>query len=467
MDSIKTILKNIRRTISRHKMITPGDQVVVAVSGGPDSVCLLDILNQLSVELEMKLFIAHYNHGLREMEDESETQLVRDLAGSMDIPLFTEKAIFLSKAIASLEERARNERYRFLERVRKRVHAQKIAIGHHLNDQVETVLMRLLRGSGPSGLAGIPPIRGNTIIRPLMEIKHEEIMNYLQVRDLPYAMDSSNNDTNFLRNKVRLKLIPELLTYQPRLIEHMGQLAAILREDHDYLERLASQITDRELKQGLHCEIAISASSLIKLPEPIRSRVIRQLLFKTGKSLRRIGYRHILSISEMAGSSRRQAMLNLPNGLVVEKTYDHLTFTPAKKETCISFNYQIDGPGSIHINPTNLIITIEEINADIDPRKNRSTQIAYLDADKVQYPLQARNFHPGDRFIPLGMKGQKKVKDFFIDRKVPRTVRTSTPILLSRDKVLWVCGFRIDERVKVTDQTKKILKVTTTSDPSN
>ena len=191
MQPRKDILTKVRETISRYNMLMRGDLVVVAVSGGPDSVCLLKILHELGDELEVRLVAAHFDHGLRPGEDEEETRFVRDLAASLDLPFETEKAPpLLEDGSASLEERAREARYRFLERVRKGVHARKIALGHTLNDQAETVLMRLLRGSGPSGLAGIPPKREGTIVRPLIQVRREEIEAFLKGRGLSYLIDS-------------------------------------------------------------------------------------------------------------------------------------------------------------------------------------------------------------------------------------------------------------------------------------
>ena len=192
-------LQKVKRTISRHQMIPEGDSVIVAVSGGPDSVCLLHILHELKIELHIHLVVAHFDHGLRPAEDESETAFVRGLAESLDLPFETAKGHLLAKKTrGSREEVARNARYAFLERVRKKHKAQKIALGHNLNDQAETILMRLLRGSGPSGLTGIPPCRDGSIIRPLIEIERTEIGNYLKAKKLTSVTDSSNLKTDYL-----------------------------------------------------------------------------------------------------------------------------------------------------------------------------------------------------------------------------------------------------------------------------
>jgi len=459
MELIRDTIGKVKETIIRYRMTDPGDLLVVAVSGGPDSVCLLDILKQLSEELEISLVVAHFNHGLRQAEDESETRLVRELTESMDLPFETEKTSLLEEGSASMEERARDARYKFLEEVGDRSHASKIAMGHNLNDQAETVLMRLLRGSGPSGLAGIPPIRDNRIIRPLIEIKREDIESYIKARGLPYAIDSSNLDTKYLRNRIRLELMPMMLEYQPQLVEHLGQLATILRGEDSYLEGQAEDWVEKEAEQGFDSDITVPVISFNKLPGPFRNRVTRHLLKKIGNSLRRIDHDHIQSVSGLAIGMNPQAKIDLPNGLVVKRAYDTLIFSSGEEPGPREFSYILEGPGR-HQMEQGRSITIEEQEVGSDQGMGDSEWIAYLDADRLEYPLVIRNFRPGDKFIPMGMKGHKKIKDFFIDLKVPSDVRASIPILISQDTVVWVCGYRIDERFKVTPQTKLILKVT-------
>jgi tRNA(Ile)-lysidine synthase len=460
MDPIRDTIRKVKETISHHRMLNPEDLCIVAVSGGPDSVCLLDILHELKEELGIKLVVAHFDHGLRGAEDEAETRFVQRLASSMNLPFETEKGSLLTeKSSASLEENARNARYAFLERVKDRSHAQKIAVGHNLNDQAETVLMRIIRGSGPSGLGGIPPSRENTIVRPLIETKREEIESYLKARNLSYVIDSSNLQTNYLRNKIRLQLLPLLLEYQPRLIEHLGQLAAILRGENKYLELQAEDwvITEAELRpEG---DILISIPSFIKLPQPVRNRVTRHILKKIGKNLRRIDHRHIESVYKLAVSNNPQDTLDLPNGLRVKRIYDRLAFTAGKDQKPNEFHYRLDGAGTYYLEEIGRSVSLTEMERDVDLEMEDHKGTAYLDAGKLRYPLILRNFRPGDRFVPLGMAGRKKIKDFFIDLKIPSETRALTPILLSQDTPVCICGHRIDDRYKVTSETKRVLKV--------
>jgi tRNA(Ile)-lysidine synthase len=460
MNPIRDTVQKVKETISRHRMLDPGDLCIVGVSGGPDSVCLLHILHELRKELETGLVVAHYDHGLREKEDEAETQFVRRLASAMGLSFETEKASPLPlEGTSSMEERARNSRYAFFEKLKSKLSAEKIAVGHNLDDQAETVLMRLLRGSGPSGLAGIPPIRDNTIIRPLIEIKRDEIESYLKARDLSYVIDSSNLQTDYLRNKIRLELLPQLLEYQPKLIEHLGQLTHILRGENKFLEDHAEDWVVREADQKPNGDIVIPVRSFIELSEPVRNRVTRHLLKKIGKNLRRIDHGHIEAVYGLAKSKKPQGILNLPHGLTVKQIYDKLAFMANATDKSVAFHYHLDGVGTYYLEEIGRSITLGEIERDADLNLQSQERTAYLDADKLQYPLILRNFRPGDRFVPLGMAGHKKIKDFFIDLKIPSEMRVLTPILVSQDTPVWICGYRIDDRFKVSSETKRILKV--------
>ena len=446
MDPIKDTIKKVRKTISRHQMLNPGDLCIVAVSGGADSVCLLDILYELKAALGIKLVVAHFDHGLREGEDDAETRFVQDLASSMNLPFESEKATSLMDwTSGSVEEKARDARYSFMESLREDLSAQKIAMGHHLNDQAETVLMRLLRGSGPSGLAGIPPFREKTIIRPLIDTKKEEIESYLKARDLAYVVDSSNLQTDYLRNRIRLELLPSLLEYQPRLIEHLGRLADILRNENTYMEGRAEDWVMREADLGATGEVSIPISSFLGLPPPIRNRVTRQILRKVGKDLRRIDSHHIESVAELGKSKNPHGSLNLPNGLMVKRSYDRMVFRTKEPESK-EFHYLLDEAGTYYIEEIGKTIGLVELESNADLNMEGDERKAYLDAEKLQFPLILRNFRPGDRVVPLGMTGRKKIKDFFIDHKIPVESRSWIPLLVSGDEPVWICGYRIDDR---------------------
>ena len=456
-------LQKVKNTFSRHRMISEGDSVIVAVSGGPDSVCLLHVLYELRDEWHIHLLVAHFDHGLRPAEDDSETAFVRGLAGSLKLPFETAKGHLLAKKTrGSREEAARKARYDFLEKVRKMHKAQKIALGHNLNDQAETILMRLLRGSGPLGLTGIPPSRDGWIIRPLIEIERHEIEKYLKARKLAFVTDSSNLETDYLRNKIRLELMPLLEEHQPQLARLLGQTAEILRDEDDYLEQTAAGWLAMNMEMPPQRSLKIPIASFLDLPVVLGRRVIRMAIRDVKKDLRRIRWDHVEAIRRLAESEKPQAALNLPGGLTVARTYDRLIFSASTKKKPRPFHYTLDGLGTYDLKEIGRHLSIEEITNRKGLRLKGYTRKALLDAEKLHFPLTLRTFKTGDRFIPLGMKGRKKLKDFFVDLKVPLEQRHSTPILCCGETIAWVCGFRIDDRFKVTTETKRVLKITMT-----
>jgi tRNA(Ile)-lysidine synthase len=406
MHSAQKTLRKVKATISRYEMFEPGDLVVVAVSGGPDSVCLLHILHSLKEKLGISLLAAHYDHGLRPGEDASETRFVTSLAESLRVPFETEKArSLIRRRTSSLEEAARNARYRFLERVRREHDAQKIALAHQLNDQAETILMRLLRGSGPSGLGGIPPCRDQAIVRPLIEISRKEVEAYIKTKGLSYVIDSSNLQVSFLRNRIRLELVPLLEQYQPHLAERLAETAEILRTEDEYLEQIAAAWVDGESKISPDGKVSVALRSFLELPLSLKRRGVRQLIKRVKKDLRRVGSEHVRSVLAMAEAEKPQAALDLPGKLCVQRTYDRLVFRSSSPKQDSGFTCVIRKPGVFPLPKTARTLTLEETTVPKSLRMKTARWTVYVDAEKLRYPLRVRTFRPGDRFVPLGMKG--------------------------------------------------------------
>jgi tRNA(Ile)-lysidine synthase len=457
---MKRTLKKVRETICKYDMIRQGDRVVVAVSGGADSVCLLEVLFDLREDLGIELVAAHFNHGLRPGEDDAETRFVEALARALDLPLDTERARGLSRGSGSLEEKAREARYRFLNQAKQRYSAQKIALGHTLNDQAETFLMRLLRGSGRLGLSGIPPVRGLEFVRPLIGLTREEVMAYLSEKSRAYVMDSSNLEDRHLRNRIRLDLMPLLREYQPKILQILGQTADIMREDEAYLTEQAESWVAGNTEKLETGEAMLPIGPFLDLPGPLRSRAVRQILKTMKGNLRRIGRCHIEAVYRIAASNLPQRRVHLPGGVTAAKVYDKVVFADERKEIPKDYCYVVDGPGTFKMKDLGWSISLEEMDPNGRRYGEASRWTAFLDADRMSYPLIIRNFRAGDRFVPYGMSGHKKVKDFFMERKVPSDLRATIPILAQGNRVVWICGFRIDDRFKITPDTEKILKVT-------
>ncbi|MDY6970959.1 MAG: tRNA lysidine(34) synthetase TilS [Thermodesulfobacteriota bacterium] len=457
----KKIIRKVMRTVFKYNMIRHGDRVVVGVSGGADSVCLLDVLNELKDSLGIELVAAHLDHGLRPDADRDETKFVESLAASLDLPFETKEAgPGLREGVKGLEERARQTRYRFFEELRKKTSSQKIATGHNLNDQAETVLMRLLRGSGPAGLAGIPPCRDQRIIRPLIEVTRNEIESYLKCKQIAYMTDSSNLETRYLRNKIRLDLLPKLKEYQPRIVEILGHTAETIRGEDEWLEATAEKWLRESAETMDNGGIKISLPLFKGLSAALRNRVIRYALRITGGDLLRVSLCHIEAVDRAAMGKRPQAQVNLPNRLTAGRVYDRLVFARVKDKIPEGFNYTLKGPGTFHLRALNRSVSVKEIESWVPLEIKSSPWTAFLNADRITYPLAVRNFRAGDRFIPFGMRGHKKIKDLFIDLKIPSEARASTPILVHQNTPIWVCGLRIDDRFRVSPDTRRVLKVT-------
>ena len=464
VQGVKDFVGKIQKTISRYNMLDTGDRVLVAVSGGPDSVVLLDVLDRLKEALSLELVVAHFDHRLRPDDDDRETRFVASLAAMRNLPFVTGKALSpLSESGVSLEEAARDRRYEFFNDARKTHGLRKIGLGHTLDDQAETVIMRLLRGSGPAGLSGIPPVRDRIVIRPLIEVTRQEVEDYMARRMLPHITDPSNLDRQFLRNRIRLDLLPQLKSYQPRILEILGQTAGIMRDDARWMAASAEEWIKGHVKVSASGARSLPLKAFQQLAPPLQSQVIRRVIKGLQGGLRRIGLKHIDAVKSLL-EGRPQARLNLPGGILVQKTYETLLFKKGRKKplkkTHKGYEYRLNGPGVISLDVISCRVTIQEIEAkSLLPADKASPWCAHLDADRIEYPLMIRSFVPGDRFVPLGMTGHKKVKDFFVDLKIPSPIRKCLPLLCHEKGIIWVCGLRIDEGFKVGPETKKALRV--------
>lgn len=453
-------MRNVRKTLARHRMVQAGDRVVVAASGGPDSTCLLDVLHGLAPNLGLDLVVAHFDHGLRGAEDASETRFVHEMAQSRGLAFETGRAPDLRQAPGSLEERARDARYAFLERVRQQHRAQCIAVGHTLDDQAETVLMRLLRGSGPAGLAGMPPVREPGVIRPLIRVRRAQVEAYLCQRGLSWCTDPSNLEPGCLRNRVRLELLPELLEYQPRLVEHLGDLADLLREEDRCMEEAARQWVDaHRCGPSTGGDVSLPCNAWLSLDTGLQRRVVRQAVQEAAGGLRRLHRVHVDAVMELAREGRSQAGLDLPGGLRVWRAYDRILFGYPESQALPAYCEALPGTGTFEINGMGLRFILKEKERTEISSLNVSPNVAFLDAARVSFPLELRPVQPGDRFVPLGMRGRRKVKDFLIDCKVPLKERRRVPVLVSGENVIWLCGHRIDDRFKVNEGTGRILEI--------
>jgi tRNA(Ile)-lysidine synthase len=462
-------------------MLAPGDTVVVGVSGGADSVGLLYLLTELQ-EYKLKLVVAHMNHGIRPKEGRRDTEFVKEIAGRLNLPLELKEVNapeFKKSLKLSLEEAGRILRYQFFKEVLDKHQAQKVATAHTLDDQAETVLMRILRGSGGVGLSAIPPVSEGYIIRPLIEASRAEVEGFLRRKRMGWVQDSTNWARDFLRNRIRLELIPELEKYNPRIKETLSRTAKILRIEEDFIKKEGEKQFEFVFRISGENELLGTIPRYKEIPEAIRFQVLRLAIEKAKGSLRKISSDHIFSVDELLLSQSSSGEISLPDGLVVAKGYGFFLVT-RKSALKREFDYKVPSAGKWSFPEVEFEIEITKIEA---PGEDKS--IGFFDADSVEFPIEVRNFRPGDRFIPLGLKTSepdatvktsikppsrphtpikggekkagKKIKRFFIDEKVPRFLRSRIPIFLTKGKIMWVGGMRIDDRFKLTG--KRALKI--------
>ncbi len=468
------LLRIVEQTIAAYRMFEPNDKVLVGVSGGPDSVALLRVLVTLAPRFSLKLGIAHLNHSLRLQDADDDAKFVESLAGEYGLPFHLHKADVrkyqLEKKL-SLEEASRRMRYAFFMDVAASNRFDKIALGHHCDDNAELVLMNLFRGSGPLGIAGIPPVRSGKIVRPFIKLRRTDIIEYLKLKKLKYVSDRSNLDQRHLRNRVRHHLIPLLETsYNPNIIATLNRLASIISFEEEWMDEVVQPVFDAAVSNIRENTVTLAVSGLEGLHTAALRRIIRKAIARIKGNLRRITFAHIDAVIRLLESRRAYGTLDLPDQVRVKRRKDVLLISKEKKalrdldlksdaDETPAYEYIIDMPGKIFIPEIDAQVKLSEMRPENRPDFScTGHQAGFFDMDRLSFPLIIRNFRPGDRFKPLGMSGTQKLKDFFINHKVPRTQRAKCPILISRGKIIWVVGYRIDESVKVMPSTGNILK---------
>jgi tRNA(Ile)-lysidine synthase len=465
------LLTKVRKTIRKHGMLRKGDHVLVGLSGGADSVALLAALIHLRPACGIALTAAHFNHKTRASESDRDEAFVRTLCKSVGVALIcgSLKDAKRPRGI-SLEDYLRRNRYEFLEKARQKAAATRIALGHHQGDQAETVLMNVIRGAGLNGLSGIPPVRNaGTLIRPLIDCSRREIVEYLAAAGLSFVDDSSNADERFLRNRIRSSLMPELeKRYNPAVGETLCRLAEVIRTENDYMKEQAQILLSRWRKgRGQDKPLEIPIAELMGLHPALQRRAILEIARDSSAADAAIGLEHVEAVLDMAGGVNPGGSLDLPGGLRVGRTYGRLEFRrvsrsdwrsrrgTAPDESKKPFQFEVTIPGTVRIPGGTMSIRFRELKRA--PSVLSTERKAYLDMERIAFPLVVRSVLPGDRIQPLGMKGTRKLKSVFIDEKIPREHRGRIPVVADGISVLWVPGVRLSERVRVGKGSKRIL----------
>lgn len=459
----------VLRTIRKYKLLDKGDSIVIGVSGGPDSVALFHALYELKRMYSLNIIVAHLNHLLRGEDSLKDERYVVKLAKKFNVPVIMKKTDvlkFSKEQHVTVEEAGRIARYNMFNRIAKDLKVDKIALAHHFDDQAETVLMRIIRGTGISGFGGIFPVRehkGLTVIRPLLECSKKEILNYLKLKKIKAREDKTNISEIYFRNRIRNELLPILeKKYNLQIRSHLVKFAEIARYQQDFIDKIADNISERVFEP--EPEIAGSTELIkdkIAYSHPaIQYSIIRKAVLLTGCDLAKFNFEHIDAILKLVESPEGNKELHLPENMTVVKRYNKLIFI---KDRCDilkkkEYKYSLSEKGKTELRELGIKLKIEEFNKKI--RIKKSSKIAYFDKSGVSFPLFVRNRRIGDKFSPFGLGGKfKKLKDFFIDEKIPIEIRDTVPLLVdSKDRILWVAGYRADDRFKITAKTGHIIK---------
>ena len=463
MGETMPLVKRVAEQIRKHAMITGGETVVAGVSGGPDSVAMLHILYRLRDDFNFNLVVAHLNHGFRGAEADADARFVTELAGHLRLKSHVETRNvpeYCAREGLSAQVAAREIRYSFLGEVALKTGASRVALGHHADDQAETILLHLLRGAGPGGLRGMLPLRDNFYIRPLLAVQRRDIEDYCRRCNLPARLDSSNRGVKYLRNRIRLELIPLLeKNYNPGITDALNRLGEICRQEDEYLERQAGDFFRQARLESGGNGVILDREQLLSLPDAMLRRVVRRAWSEMRGGREDLGFSHIDQVMEIikGGGGFRQTIL--PRGIICKKNYDLVELVLFGREKEIPFyQHQLKVPGITPVPEAGLSIGARMVPAaEAGNPALLGPDAVLLDHGLLKVPLVVRRRKQGDRFTPLGLEGTMKLKKFFIDRKIPRHLRDCVPLVVSGEEIVWVAGQRPGEKWKLTGSTTTCL----------
>ena len=451
------LLEKVKSTTTHFGMLRRGDTILVAVSGGVDSVVLLDLLCRLVEEFSLKLVIAHLDHGLRREDSGQDAQFVVSLAEGKDLPVIRERIdvrqVRQEKRLG-LEEAGRLVRRRFLEETAREVSATRIALGHTLNDRVETLLFNLIRGAGPTGLVAIRPV-STPYIRPLIETKREEVLAFARAEGLSWREDRTNQDPSFSRNRIRHQVLPLLQQMNPRLLGALQRTADLLLEEDKALDVLL----DRPWKDVASREeigsVMFRRDRLARLPRELQGLLMRRGISRARGSLQGIEKVHVDALRDLVTKVNGHGEAHLPD-LTARIQGNELLLSAHREPSLAPYELPVElGRTELPHLGIALELSIMPWNGSQEFREGGAVELA--DANRIHFPLRVRSRREGDRFRPLGMGQEKRLKDFLIDDRVPFYDRSALPLLCDQNQIVWVIGVRLSDAVRVTEQTKRVL----------
>jgi len=492
-DISKKVLRLVREIIEEYGLLARGEMVVVGVSGGADSLCLLDVLCRLKPEYDVSLHVAHLDHGIRGQEAKEDAIFVRKLCeqrgldytiGRWNVPRYARKYRL------SLEEAARQARYAFLGQVARRVGSRTVAVAHNADDQAETVLMHFLRGSGLAGLRGMLPVSwmdelrlasrreslplesGRVkLIRPLLRVWREQVEAYCRARGLAPRFDRSNLDQTYFRNRLRHQVLPYLETVNPNIRELLLRTAQVAAGDYQVLRQVLGDQWPDVVRSASEQAIILDRAAFEKLPIGLQRSFIRESVHRLEFSLRDIDWVHVENAIRVVRTGRVGAEATLPRGMKLVVDYDRIVVAGPDYEPTspdwprVARQIALSVPGAEQLpdgggwRVSTRLVRLSDLEEDWARNPNRF--VAYLDAECLDLAdLRLRPRRSGDRFVPLGLEHQQSVRSFMINAHVPRKERDRIPLLVSGGRILWVVGWRLDARCAIRPgRTRRVLVV--------
>ncbi len=461
-------LQQAENTIKKYNMIEMNDKIVAGISGGPDSMCMLHILIRLREIYNLSIYGAHLNHQFRGEEADRDAEYVKYICREWGIPVFFkvfDVPAFAKESGLSAEDAGRIIRYRLYDEAVSKVGANKIAVAHNLNDHIETIFMNLIRGSGVEGLIGIEAIR-DKIIRPLINTNRKDIEEYCDTNGIIPRIDKTNLEPIYGRNKVRLELIPYIEeNLNANIMNTLNRFSDIVFIENDFLDK-ESQKAFLDVAKHFDNSIKYSIIKLSSLHTALKRRVIRIGIEKLSGSLKNIEYKHIEDILNIINNKTGSAVM-LPKGIIAYVSYDNLIIKHNIKEETEKFCYNLEFDKDNFIPSLKLSILLDSVSKEKIYDLKYMTDEVYIDKEGIKDSLVIRSRNAGDMFSPIGFKGSKKLKSYFIDEKVPREERDSIELIADGKEIVWVVGKRLSEKYKITENTKEAVRIRITRRTTN
>jgi len=453
------VIEKVKTTITEYNLLEREDSVLVALSGGPDSVALLSLLAHLKKRFKLQVYALYINHNIRKRAAKKEERFCQTLCEQLRVKLFIvfgDIPLLSQLTKKGLEETARNFRYATFERFCREYHIDKVALGHHKDDRVETILFRILRGTGRTGLQGIP-IKRDKFIRPLYNLTKSEIIDFLNENNLSYCLDQSNFKIDFKRNFIRHKLLPTIRkNLNPMVDNALINLSETSSDEEIFLNRIVQKQLKKVMFKTVGGKIEIVLKNFGNYDRWLRKRLLRSCLTDLSEvdgTPDKIVVDRLDKLCILGGKG-----ISLPNKIQAVLLDDKLVLF---KKRAKGYKQVLNENKKYNLEQLNLKISLR-VKKEVRLKKQRQAKTVLLDKSKIIPPLYIRNIKPGDKFKPLGLKGTKKVGNYLTDRKVDKIYRDEIPVLCDKQGIIWLVGYEIDDRVKITQATKEVLEIEVT-----